>query len=168
MVSLECTLVPRMHTSSASTAELYDPATGNFSFTGSLSAPPSPHTATLLPNGKVLMIRWNRDTVLYDPFTGTFSPSGRMKVDRCGAETTTLLSNGKVLIAGGVCNSALASVELYDPDTGDFNLSGSMTTSRYGHTATLLSDGAVLIAGGSSGDGTIKGNAELSIFPGFE
>lgn len=89
-------------------------------------------------------------------------------MDRCGAETTTLLSNGKVLIAGGVCNSALASVELYDPDTGDFNLSGSMTTSRYGHTATLLSDGAVLIAGGSSGDGTIKGNAELSIFPGFE
>ena len=66
--------------------------------------------------------------------------------------TATLLTNGKVLIAGGSLGDSLgfnplATAELYDPDSGIFNPTGGMTTPRMAHSATLLPDGRVLIAG---------------------
>jgi hypothetical protein len=65
--------------------------------------------------------------------------------------TASLLSDGRVLIAGGFsvqADEALASAELYDPRSGTFSPTGQMATDRYYHTSTLLSDGQVLIAGG--------------------
>ena len=63
--------------------------------------------------------------------------------------TATLLSDGRVLVAGGLgCCGVLASGEVYDPTTGASSITGSMATTRYRHTATLLSDGRVLVAGG--------------------
>jgi WD40 repeat protein len=69
-------------------------------------------------------------------------------------DTVTLLSDGRVLVTGGIDNTGktLASAELYDPKTGKFSPAGSMTTTRAFHTATLLSDGRVLIAGGEKKD----------------
>ena len=83
---------------------------------------------------------------------GTFSPTGSMTTARDG-DTATVLSDGRVLIAGGTNGTerALASAELYDPKTGLFSPTGSMGTARSGHTATLLADGRVLIAGGFGG-----------------
>jgi hypothetical protein len=71
-----------------------------------------------------------------------------MTAPRSG-HTATLLSTGKVLIAGGVGGAADTSAELYDPATGAFTATGSMTEARIGHTATLLNDSArsVLIVG---------------------
>jgi hypothetical protein len=74
--------------------------------------------------------------------------------------TATLLSDGRVLVAGGGDGSeAVASAELYDPKTATFSPTGSMATGRDDHTATLLSDGRVLIAGG--GGGLPDASAEL-------
>jgi len=76
--------------------------------------------------------------------------------------TATLLSDGRVLIAGGGNSSkAFASAELYDPKTGAFSATGSMETTRQLETATLLSDGRVLVVGGEDNDNAMLATAEL-------
>jgi len=61
-----------------------------------------------------------------------------------------MLSDGRVLIAGGKGSEVSASAEIYDPKSGTFREAGSMETARYKHTAGLLPDGRVLVAGGSN------------------
>ena len=114
-------------------------------------------TATLLPNGKVLITGGNSgfnnylsSTELYDPVTNTFAASTPvMKTARYGA-TATLLPNGKVLIAGGYNGAnVVSSTDLYDPATNTFAASTpSMNAAREIATATLLPKGKVLIDGG--------------------
>jgi WD40 repeat protein len=117
---------------------------GTFTATANMTIPRAGHTATLLPNGKVLIAGGVRAAELYDPVTGTFAATGELTKAR-NRHTATLLANGKVLIAGGGDNTA----ELYDQLTGIFTATGAMGISRSGHTATLLNNGPVLVAGGS-------------------
>jgi large repetitive protein len=146
------------------TAELYDPATGAFTPTGTfVGAGPVGGSATLLADGRVLVVgAYSGLAGLYDPGTGTFSPTGRPSGLRHSA---ILLTNGKVLFTGGMGdNGEDIHAELYDPVTGLFNPTGDMTTPRLDHSATLLADGTVLLAGsqrtGSDG-GRVFGSAEL-------
>jgi Kelch motif len=124
--------------------------------TGSLNIPRSGfahqagHTATLLQNGKVLVVGGDASGLaeLYDPTTGAWSFTDRLNRPRW-FHTATLLPDGKVLVAGGT--TASESAEVYDPATESWSITGSLNTGRDGHTATLLRDGKVLVAGGFTG-----------------
>jgi ribosomal protein L31 len=110
------------------------------------------HTATLLPNGKVLVAGGYSpgDTAsceLYDPATGTWSPTGSMVAKRSGHKAV-LQVDGTVLVAGGQ-DPDLKSTEVYNPATGTWSLAGALTDQRTGHTLTRLADGTTLVAGGN-------------------
>jgi hypothetical protein len=125
------------------------------------------HTATLLPDGEVLVAggfagdeNSLASTEVFNPATSTFASAGNMNATRAG-HTATLLRNGKVLIAGGYNGSYLASAELYDPTTRTFTQTSRMGSARSGHAATLLNNGKVLLAGGVGTGWTFLVDAEL-------
>lgn len=139
-----------------------------WSFTGSMAQQRIYPTATLLPNGQVLIVGgYHRGTggiaqaELYNPTTGTFTTTGSLTTGRYSA-SATLLNNGKVLIAGGQNTSGrLASTELYDPASGTFTASGSLSCAC-GFVPTLLPNGMVLFSGGfDSTSGRALATAEL-------
>lgn len=147
-----------------SSAELYNPANGQWTATGSMNTTFG-GVLTLLQNGRVLLT--GADNELYNPSTGLWTVTANMVTPRFGY-TQTLLPSVKVLVAGGRENSCgsppcpiLSTAELYDPSTGAWTSTGSMTTARTSHSATLLASGLVLVAGGFDGGTSLLASAEL-------
>ena len=144
---------------------------GTWTYTGSLNTVRRSHTATLLPNGMVLVAGgFAPNSVLasaelYHPASGTWTPTGRLNTARA-EHTATLLPNGMVLVAGGLDGSLNVSVsaELYDPASGTWTPTGSLHTGRRWHTASLLPNGMVLVAGGVAFSGPF---ASASCTPGM-
>lgn len=154
------------------TAEVYDPGARTFAWVGNMTTGRSGHTATLLPDGRVLIaggdgvIPWGSDPSIpgtaevYDPSTQTFSATGSMITGRTNANAT-LLPNGKVLITGGIARYdndddtvLVGGAEEYDALTGTFSstgpyagsLSRKASSEWFDSTSTRLSDGTVLFA----------------------
>jgi predicted amidohydrolase YtcJ len=151
--------------------ELYDPASGAFSETGStVNYHRQGSTATLLNDGKVLIaggVNAQKIAEIYNPETGLFSLTDSLKNVHC-YHTATLLPDGRVLIAGGQDNNGPqthAVAEIYDPQSGKFSLTGSLKVDRSSHTATLLPNGKVLITGGihttTPGSGNYLNSCEI-------
>ena len=141
---------------------------------GNMTTPRDLHTATLLgtaASSKVLLAGGHLDSVnllssaeLFDSATGSLTATGSMTIPRA-AHSATLLTSGKVLIAGGQSGSpatVIATAELYDPTAGTFAATGSMKTARYGHAAIPLGNGSkVLLIGGADSTGKALGSAEI-------
>jgi hypothetical protein len=149
----------------------FTPNVGSVVLAGQMIEPRSGQTATLLPDGRVLIVggmRRNQDfyksAELYDPATGKFQLTGEMSIGRVG-QVAVLLRSGKVLIAGGwIGYGTTDSAELYDSATGKFTVIAHMTTRRARPSATLLNDGNVLLAGGGDHDGPDGAIASAEIF----
>ena len=146
-------------------AELYDPTTGKFTKTGSMTAARTNQMATLLQNGRVLIaggygcssprtcsadvstVSALASAELYDPGTGKFSPIGSMTTPSADG-TATLLPDGRVLVAEG---DTTGWADLYDPQSGKFTRAATELGFGFDHpSATLLPNGKVLVTGGDS------------------
>jgi hypothetical protein len=154
-------------TGTLASAELYDPVAGTFSPTGSLATNTRQmHGAVLLNDGRVLVVGgFTNDGAdifglataeLYDAGAGTFTPTtGNMSHDRVTDFTTTLLADGRVLVAGGYRNFVGGSVDdadIFSADAGGtFSpAAGTMNAARAKHSAVLMSNGQVFLAGGEN------------------
>ena len=155
-----------------------------------MNSPHLRHTASVLPNGKVLAAGgfdlmsstgFTNVAELYDPSTGKWTVTGSMNNARY-FHTSSVLSNGKVLIVGGYNYNytTFNGAELYDPSTGTWTLTSNMNYPRYLHSASVLSNGKVLVAGGilsvtnwtdtelydpSTGTWTITGCTQKPFYP---
>lgn len=151
-------------------AEIYTPQTNQWTVTGPMNQSRTSASASLLPSGQVLVSGGCTgfgggtsctSTEIYDPKTNVWTLGPAMLTSRL-YQTSTLLPNGMVLIAGGLDSddNSLESAELYDPATNSFAYTGSMHTGHYSHTASLLSRDGVLVAGGILGLG-VADSAEI-------
>jgi len=147
-------------------ASIFDPVQG-ITDVAPLSTARQYHTATLLPNGQVIVVggELNSNTTLlsaelFNPATKSWQSAASLIGPR-RHHTATLLNNGKVLIVGGANDSSdLATAELYDPAANRWAITGSLSTARRYHTATLLADGKVLVVGGEN-NGSAINTAEI-------
>lgn len=127
---------------------------GTFTATGNMTTPRFFHSATLLPNGKVLIVGGYTvcgqtcipasSAELYDPAIGTFTPTSKMTAAYVTGHV--LLPDGRVLVAGTDTTHTVASLEIFEPSSGTFSAAGKPATLTSA-SLTLLNDGRVLLSG---------------------
>jgi hypothetical protein len=160
------------------TTELFNPSTAMFTLGPSMSVARYYHTATMLPNGDVLIAggassaqanAYLNTAEIYHASTGQFSAPINMTAVHA-EPTATLLPNGQVLIAGGFVwipsgggfiSVATGVAELFDPSSNTFTATASLNTARAEDIAVLLPNGTVLVAAGTNSSNTLEGSAEI-------
>jgi Ca2+-binding RTX toxin-like protein len=166
---------------SLTSTELYDPATGTWSTCDDATATatcPGPlaiarfgPTSVTLNSGRALVIAGQAfdgtriaSVEEYDPTTGHWGPTGFLGARRT-THQTTLLADGKVLVAGGFGPDAQGTLvpqgEVYDPATRRWAFTAPMIVPRQSPTMTLLADGRVLVTGGRDAGGSAIRQSEL-------
>src|SRR5262249_37027814 len=146
----------------SASAEIFDPTTNTFTATGSLNKDRASHTATLLPNGNVLITGGNSNagggivfsTEIYNPASRTFTVRARAEWPWTtrGLHSAALVANGKVRATGALTSGLTPTkkAEIYDPGTGSSSPAGDMSIGRIRHwaTATNLPGDKVMVVGG--------------------
>ncbi|MEK7381780.1 MAG: kelch repeat-containing protein, partial [Elusimicrobiota bacterium] len=159
-------------TASTNSAEIYYPDTKLFIPTSLMISSRSNHTATLMPDGNVIVVGGFGDN---DIITGTaeiyYSTSGAWKPLASSTarkqHTATLLKDGRLMTAGGVnSGGVLNTVQAYTPTTNSWAALSPLPVALHSHTATLLFDGRVLVVGGNNGSGEV--NASYIYDPGAD
>ncbi|MEU6994716.1 DUF6603 domain-containing protein [Streptomyces sp. NPDC046465] len=150
--------------------ELYDPASGAWTPTGSLHTARKGHQATLLPDGRVLVTggeaavaadgtfgpRALASAELFDPAAGTWTPAAALPSGR--ARHRALLTRaGDVLVIGGTTGpgftAGFRSVLAYDPAAGTWTRIAGLSQGRWSTAVAELADDRVLVTGGISAAG---------------
>ncbi|TDM05383.1 MAG: hypothetical protein C4K60_11360 [Ideonella sp. MAG2] len=136
------------------TTEIFDPATGNWTYAANMSVARYRVQARLLPSGKVFVM--NPDgyasifyAEVYDPATNTFTKTGNM-IDKTGYHGLVVLRDGRVLKIGGYASAYINRAEIWDPATNQWTATGSMGQPRQDIQPFVLPDGKVLVAGGAN------------------
>lgn len=131
------------------------------------------HTASLLPDGSVLIAGGESDPAVFlsgEPVLASVEAYANGAVTQMpdlnearARHSATVNARGEVLVAGGfdARGGALASVERWDPAARAWRMAQPMHTARYGHSATLLDDGRILVAGGTGADGMPLQSVEI-------
>ena len=165
-----------------SSAEVFDARTNLWTLTASMANVRWSHTATLLPDGRVLVAGGFQgaagpnaqpvtDTAeIYDPATGTWTAVAPLNVRRA-LHSAALLPDGRVLVAGGrtctqappaVCDFTVVTTtaEIFDPATGTWTLTANMNVPRHTTNAARLPDGRILVPNGFWGQGQPRQEGE--------
>ena len=129
--------------------EIYDPATGQWTYTDSLANATYTDGAVVLNNGKVLIADGDSSFV-YDPATGHWGAGVAMAAPHGVGPALVLLQNGNVLAVGGTDNNTCADV--YNPNSNTWTVTASTHYSRYLTTAILLNNGKALVFGSAAID----------------
>jgi hypothetical protein len=152
-------------------AEVYHTATGQWSATGSMAQPRFEATATVLADGRVLIVGGLggpgttgttglqyeplKSAEIFDPAVGAFTGAGAM-ADGRALQIAVRLTDGQVLVAGGLGGPggtvALPTAERFQPTTGAWSATAPMSQGRDGASASVLSNGLVLVAAGETVD----------------
>ena len=153
--------------------KIYDPSANSWTLLNSTMLDArSGHTASLLPDGRVLLAGGQNSggaissLEIFDPASGNFSGAGVMTSARM-KHAAASLQDGRVLIVGGFDGtSPLASSDILDPSAGTSSAGPILTVARYSHSATTLMNGQVAVIGGagSDGNGGITDLASIEIF----
>lgn len=135
---------------------------------GEMHAPRAAHSASALPDGRVLIAGGFAQqggagsAEFYDPRSNRFVPAPAMHTPRHSHAAVTL-ADGRVLIIGGYAadGRTLDGAEIFDPATNRFVPTGSLVAARANAIAVVLTDGRVLVMGGLGPDWTYLASAEL-------